>query len=127
LRLPTYHLMKVGFHASLAEQTIALASEIHHNPGDGVTPQFFESVLVPLGFEVRLYPHNHNLGEEVFSGKWGRSEKKVRIAQMLSGLDPDSGTSALSIMCVATRVRCESRPPLSGATGSSILPSCPAA
>jgi ubiquinone/menaquinone biosynthesis C-methylase UbiE len=126
-RLAPYRLMKVGFHRSLAEQTIALASEIHHNPGDGVTPQFFESVLVPLGFEVRLYPHNHDLGEEVFSGKWGRSVKKVRIAQMLSGLDPDSRTSALSIMCVATRVRCESRPPLSGATGSSILRSCPAA
>ena len=114
-RLVLYRLMKVGVHGSRDEQTIALASEIHHNPGDGVTLQFFESVLVPLGFEVKLYPHNHDLGEEVLSGQWGRSEKKFRIAQRLSGADPDSRASALSIMCVATRVRCESpRAPDSG-------------
>lgn len=103
LRLPIYKLTKRGGHASTAEQTWGLASEVHHRPDDGVTPEFYHKTLEPLGFNVKVYPHNHTIGAEVFLGNYGKSDRKYRFGQLLSGIDPDSPQAALSLMCVATR------------------------
>ena len=103
LRLPLYRMMKRGGHSTEDEQTWSLASEAHHEPGDGMTPDFYHKILEPMGFTVNLYPHNHTVGDEVFQGNYGCSSRKYRIAQRLSGLNPDSPEAALSLMCVATR------------------------
>ena len=104
IRLPLYLLLKKSFHRSVEEQSIVLASEIHHEPGQGVTPELFRNVLEPMGFRVELYPHNHDTGEEVLQGQLGRSDRKFRIAQRLSGMNPDSTEAALSILSRATRL-----------------------
>ncbi|WP_017660206.1 class I SAM-dependent methyltransferase [Baaleninema simplex] len=102
-RLPLYRWIERGGHASKCEQECALASEAHHVPGDGVTADWFRSVLDPVGFSTRIFPHNHDLGAEIFQGNIGRSASKYRIAQRFSGIDPDSPEAALSLMCVAQR------------------------
>jgi SAM-dependent methyltransferase len=103
-RLPLYHWLKKGFHRSREEQSIVIASEIHHEPGQGVTPGFFRNVLEPMKFRVELYPHNHDVGAEVLQGQMGRSDRKFRIAQRLSGLNPDSAEAGLSILSRSTRL-----------------------
>jgi SAM-dependent methyltransferase len=75
LRLWLYRLIKPGGHTTAAEQTWGLASEIHHRPGDGVTPELYYKILEPLGFNVKIYPHNHTVGAEVLQG-----DKYVRTA-----------------------------------------------
>jgi ubiquinone/menaquinone biosynthesis C-methylase UbiE len=102
-RLLLYRLLKRGGHSTVQEQFWGLATEVHHKPGDGVTPQLYHQVLESLGFTVDLYPHNHTLGAEVLQGNYGRSFWKCRLAQRLSGIDPDSPEAALSLMCVALR------------------------
>ena len=103
LRLGLYRLIRRGGHASAAEQTWGLATEVHHRPGDGVTPELYYKVLEPLGFSVKVYPHNHTVGAEVLQGNYGESDKKYRFAQLWSGINPNSPQAALSLMCVATR------------------------
>jgi ubiquinone/menaquinone biosynthesis C-methylase UbiE len=103
LRLPLYRMMKRGGHSTADEQTWGLATEAHHNPGDGMTPEFYHKILEPMGFTVNVYPHNHTIGAEVFQGNYGRSVRKYRIGQRLSGLNPDSPLAALSLMCVAKK------------------------
>jgi SAM-dependent methyltransferase len=100
MRLPLYRLFQG--HA-WEEQRQRLASETHHRPGHGVTPALFTSILVPLNFDVKLYPHNNSAGAETFDFVMGRSKLKYRIGQMLSGIDPDSIEGALSLMCIAVR------------------------
>ncbi|MBE9005838.1 methyltransferase domain-containing protein [Fortiea sp. LEGE XX443] len=102
-RLPVYCLMKRGGHSTAEEQFWSLATEVHHKPGDGVTPELYHQTLEPLGFQVKLYPHNHTVGEEVLQGNYGRAFHKFRIAQLLSGINSNSPQAALSLMCVATR------------------------
>ncbi|MEA5504506.1 class I SAM-dependent methyltransferase [Halotia wernerae UHCC 0503] len=103
LRLWLYRFIKRGGHTSKAEQIWGLATEVHHRPGDGVTPDFYYKTLEPLGFTVKVYPHNHTLGAEVLQGDYGESDKKYRLAQLCSGINPNSSQAALSLMCVATR------------------------
>jgi len=103
IRLPIYRLLKRGGHASQAEQHCALASEAHHHPGDGLTVEFYHSLLEPLDFTTWVYPHNHDLGADIFNGKRGRAALKYRLAQRLSGLNPDTPEAALSLMCIARR------------------------
>ncbi len=103
-RLTVYPILKRGFHRSIEEQSVVLASEVHHEPGHGVTRELFRNALEPLGFRVELYPHNHDTGAEVLRGHLGRSDLRFRIAQRLSGLNPDSAEAGLSILCRATRV-----------------------
>ena len=103
LRLPIYRLIKRGGHATAAEQACALATELHHQVGDGVTAELFYQTLEPLGFNVTVFPHNHDLGADVLTGKCGRSPAKYRLAQRLSGINPDTPEAALTLMCVATR------------------------
>lgn len=102
-RLPLYRLLQRGGHATAEEQRWSTATEIHHRPGDGVTPDFFRRTLEPLGFTVHLYPHNRTAGAEVLQGKPGRAAWLYRTAQRLSGSDPNHGENALLLMCVAQR------------------------
>jgi SAM-dependent methyltransferase len=102
-RLPLYRLIKRGGHSTASEQKWSLASEAHHKPGDGMTSDFYHKILAPMGFTVNVYPHNHTVGAEVLQGNYGRSTRKYRLGQRLSGINPDSPLAALSMMCVATR------------------------
>lgn len=103
LRLPFYRLLKRGGHSTPSEQFWSIATEVHHRPGDGVTPELYNETLKPLGFTVKLYSHNHNLGAAVLEGKTSKSFWKTRLAQILSGINPNSPEAALSLMCIATR------------------------
>ncbi len=103
-RLLYYRLIGHSFHKSSEQQKWALACETHHKPGHGVTRELFESILEPLGFTVKVYPHNHELGEEVLQGQTGPAELKYRLGNLLSGRNPSSASSALSLMCVARKV-----------------------
>ena len=102
-RLPIYRLLRRGGHSTNDEQHWSQATEAHHRPGDGVTPAFFHETLEPLGFLVRLFPHNRTAGAEVLQGEYGRSAWNIRLAQRLSGVNPDSAEGALVMMCVAQR------------------------
>jgi len=103
MRLPWYRLIKRGGHASAEEQKWSLAGEVHHKPGDGMTPNLYYQTLEPVGFTVKLYPHNHTVGAEVLQGNYGRAAWKYRFEQRLSGIKPDSPEAALSLMCIAKR------------------------
>jgi SAM-dependent methyltransferase len=103
-RLPIYRFIKRGGHSTAEEQFWGLATEVHHKLGDGVTPELYHQILEPLGFEVKVYPHNHTVGAAVLQGNYGRALQKYRIAQTLSGINPNSPQAAMSLMCVATRI-----------------------
>ncbi|MCP6759257.1 MAG: class I SAM-dependent methyltransferase [Fischerella sp. CENA71] len=103
IRLPFYRLLKRGGHSTAEEQFWSIATEVHHQLGDGVTRKLYYQVLKPLGFQVELYPHNHTVGVEVLQGNYGKSFWKCRLAQRLSGINPDTPEAALSLMCVARR------------------------
>ncbi|OKH53136.1 SAM-dependent methyltransferase [Calothrix sp. HK-06] len=103
VRLPLYRLLKRGGHSTKQEQIWGLAAEVHHKPGHGVTPELFHQVLTPLGFTVNLYPHNHRVGADALEGNYGRSFWRCRMAQRLSGINPNSREAALSLMCIAHR------------------------
>lgn len=102
-RLPIYRAIKRGGHSTMDEQSWALATEAHHIPGDGMTREFYHRILEPLGFTVNVYPHNHTVGTEIFQNQTGRSSRKYRWGQRLSGINPDTSEGALSLMCVARR------------------------
>ena len=103
VRLPIYRFIKRGGHATKSEQMCALASEAHHVPGDGLTIEFYYSILDPMGFSTLVYPHSHALGSDVFTGEIDQPPMKYRLAQWLSGINPNSPGAALSLMCVATK------------------------
>lgn len=102
-RLLLYRVIGHGFHKSSNQQQAALASEIHHKPGHGVSTELFKNVLEPLGFSVAIFPHNHELGAEVLRGEKGKAELKYRLGNILSGRNPNADNSALSLMCVAKK------------------------
>lgn len=102
-RLPLYRLLRRGGHATAQEQYWSTATEAHHFPGDGVDMNLFHRVLDPMGFEVKLYPHNIYVGSEIVRGQRGRSPQKVRLVQRLSGVNPDSVEGAALLMCVAVK------------------------
>ncbi len=102
-RLLVYKLLKHGFHQSENQSYWGIACEIHHKSGHGVTRELFTSSLLPLGFEVAIYPHNHQLGAEVLQGKKGRAALKYIIGNLMSGRNPLSDQSALSLMCIAIK------------------------
>ncbi|ASC69849.1 Ubiquinone/menaquinone biosynthesis C-methyltransferase UbiE [Halomicronema hongdechloris C2206] len=86
------------------ERTYALATEIHHHPGHGVTAEFFRGSLGQLGFQVNLYPHNQTLGAETLQGQRGSFPHwRYPLGQILSGINPWSDEAALSLLCVAVR------------------------
>jgi ubiquinone/menaquinone biosynthesis C-methylase UbiE len=104
LRKPVYRLLNRGGHRSEGEeQAWAEKTEVHHRPGDGVTEDMVRSVLERQDFTVDVYPHNHGVGAGVLESKTGRAASKIRWAQRLSGIDPDSSAAALSLMIVARK------------------------
>lgn len=102
---PIYRLMRRSGHASKHEQALFMASEVHHRPGHGVTRSLFHETLTPLGFDVAVHPNNHTVGAEILQGRHGRPQRKFRLAQALSGIDPRAPEAALSLMCVAKKHR----------------------
>jgi SAM-dependent methyltransferase len=102
-RLWVYRLTKKGFHRSDDEQSIALASEIHHDAGDGITTELVIATLRPLGLDVEIFPHNQTVGAEALEGRLGTASLKIRVGQILSGINPNSKAAALSLMCRAAR------------------------
>jgi SAM-dependent methyltransferase len=98
-----YRVIGRGFHKSATQQSWGLRTEIHHRPGHGVTESFFRDTLEPLGFDVKVYAHNHEVGAEALQGICGRAALKYRLGNLLSGRRPDDPASALSLMCVARR------------------------
>jgi hypothetical protein len=96
-------LNRGGHRSEGEEQAWAEKTEIHHRPGDGVTEDMVRSVLERQGFAVDVYPHNHRIGAGVLESKAGRAASKIRWAQRLSGIDPDSSAAALSLMIVARK------------------------
>lgn len=86
------------------ERTYALATEVHHQPGHGVTKDLFHETLEPMGFEVKVYPHNNMIGADALKGICGNPPHwRYRLGQFLSGINPYSSEAALSLMCVAVR------------------------
>jgi ubiquinone/menaquinone biosynthesis C-methylase UbiE len=102
-RLYFYKIIGHGFHKTSDQQYWALATEIHHKPGHGVTKDMFKQLLGPLGFKVNVYPHNHEVGADVLTGKTGKAALKYQIGNLLSGRNPMADSSALSLMCVARK------------------------
>jgi len=43
------------------------------------------------------------VGAEALDGDFGRASLKMRVGQILSGIDPNSKAAALSLMCRAVR------------------------
>ncbi|WP_373544720.1 class I SAM-dependent methyltransferase [Chamaesiphon sp.] len=104
IRFFFYWSMRSKYYLSEEYRNARQATETHNqNPGDGITPEVYYQILEPLGFEVKLFPHNHDLGIEVLAGQIGRMSWKRRLVQRLSGIDPDTPAAAQSIMCVAKR------------------------
>lgn len=98
-----YRITGRGFHKTQSQQFWGLACEIHHKPGHGVSNALFSDTLEPLGFRVSVFPHNHELGEEVLAGKKGLPELKYQLGNLLSGRNPYANASALSLMCLAKK------------------------
>lgn len=104
-QFPMYWLPgRASLYRTKQERALRLATEIHnHKPGDGVTLELYRDTLVPLNFEIKLYPHNHGVGAELFVGNYGRSPLKYTLAQRFSGMDPHSPEAAQSVMCIARK------------------------
>jgi ubiquinone/menaquinone biosynthesis C-methylase UbiE len=102
-RLIWYKIAGHGFHKTNNQQYWGLACETHHKPGHGVTKKMFKNILEPLGFNVKVFSHNHNLGAEVLHGEIGKADLRYRLGNLLSGRNPNAETSALSLMCVAKK------------------------
>lgn len=102
-RLILYKITGHGFHKTNSQQYWGLACEIHHKPGHGVSKEMFNNVLSPMGFNVQVFPHNHEVGAEVLQGEKGKAAMKYRIGNFLSGRNPNADRSALSLMCVARK------------------------
>lgn len=102
LRVPIYRWLNRGGHASADdEQQWALATELHHRPGDGVSEALFRGALERDGWQVDVRAHNHYVGAEIFEGAIGRAPLKIRVAQRLSGINAGSPQAGMSLFCVA--------------------------
>jgi ubiquinone/menaquinone biosynthesis C-methylase UbiE len=104
IRLPFYRFVLRNLYIDSKQRTHLLLTEIHHKPGDGVTSEFFYQNLEDLGFAVKLYPHNNNIGKEALQGNPGKPPHwRYRFGQRLSGINPNLPEASLSLMCVAER------------------------
>ncbi|MGF1495724.1 MAG: class I SAM-dependent methyltransferase [Elainellaceae cyanobacterium] len=107
LRHLIYHYCLPNLDMPKEERIHALATEAHHQPGDGVTEELFLQVLLPRGFSLNFYPHNHTVGAEALVGDIGKPPHwRYWLGQRLSGLDPNLPEAALSLMCIAKRNKC---------------------
>lgn len=109
-RLWLYRITQHGFHKTGSQQYWGLKSEAHHKPGDGVSEALYRKVLEPLGFQVRIHAHNHQVGAAALSGDTGPAQWKYRMGNLLSGRWPNASSSALSLMCIAKRAQARQPP-----------------
>lgn len=102
-RFPMYWLPgRASVYKSPKEQAWRLATEIHNcKPGDGVTPALYADTLEPLGFEIELYPHYHNVGDKLFQGEQGKLGFKDTLIQILCG--DSAPPPPQSMMCIARK------------------------
>lgn len=102
-KFPMYWLPgRRNIYKTSEEAALRLATEIHNSkPGDGVTRSLYLDTLLPLGFEVELYPHYHDVGDELFRGDLGRLGFKDTAIQLLCGSDAPQPRQ--SIACLARR------------------------
>ena len=102
-RFPMYWLPgRAQFYKSPHEAAWRLATETHNaKPGDGVTPALFIDTLAPLGFSIELYPHYHNVGDELFRGDPGKMGFKDTLIKFLAG--DDAPPPPQSIACIARK------------------------
>lgn len=99
-----YKYLFKDLYISDKERINALATEVHHKPGHGVTKEFFFETLEPMGFTVKVYPHNNAVGAEALKGQYGNPPHwRYRVGQILSGINPFSEEAALTLMCVSVR------------------------
>ena len=105
IRYPLYRLLGSKHYIACKERHARWKTEVQNQrPGDGITKDVYYKALEPLGFEIELYPHSHDLGAEVLEGKNGRNSWRLRLSQRLSGINPDTPEAAQSIMCIARRI-----------------------
>jgi SAM-dependent methyltransferase len=105
IRFFFYWIVRSKYYLTQEYREARQATETHNRkPGDGITPDLYYRTLEPLGFDVKVFPHNHDLGVEVLEGNIGRMSWKRRLAQRLSGINPDMPEAAQSIMCIARRI-----------------------
>ncbi len=103
IRFPLYRLMRSPHYLPEDHRIARYATELHNQkPGDGLELDFYRQVLEPLGFQVKVYPHNHDLGSEVLRGEFGQGSWRFRLSQRLSGIDSKSASGAQSLICIAT-------------------------
>jgi SAM-dependent methyltransferase len=102
-RFPMYWLPgRASVYKSPRERAWRLATEVHNSkPGDGVTPELYLDTLQPLGFEIELYPHYHNVGEELFRGEQGKLGFTDTLIKLLAGHDAPQPPQ--SIACIARK------------------------
>ena len=99
-----YRFVLRSLHVPDEERVTALATEVHHKPGHGVTSALFHQTLEALNFTVKVYPHNNAIGADALKGVCGKPPHwRYRLGQLLSGMNPYSKKAALSLMCVAVK------------------------
>ncbi len=102
IRYPLYKLLQSDSYKSQEEHILRLMTEVHnHQPGEGIDVEIYETVLSELGFDYKVCPHNHFIGREVLDGVVGNPPLRFWIGQWLSGIQPGTKKSGLSIMSVA--------------------------
>ncbi|BAY81416.1 type 11 methyltransferase [Calothrix parasitica NIES-267] len=105
IRYPLYRLLRSKHFIPYDKRQARWKTEVQNQrPGDGITKDVYYKALEPLGFDIKLYPHSHDLGAEVLEGKNGRNSWRLRLSQRLSGINPDTPEAAQSIMCIARRI-----------------------
>ena len=103
-RFSIYRLLNSPYYLTEEYRKLRVPCEAHNKvPGDGITPELYHEVLEPMGFDFKLYPHNHDVGAEALEGNFGKLPLRLRILQRMSGIDPTSFEGAQSIMCIARK------------------------
>lgn len=104
MRHPLYKLLRSKRYKTQEEDLLRLATEVHNQqPGAGIELSLYDSVLSEAGFDYQVCPHNHFLGREVLEGKVGKTPLRFWLGQWLSGIQPGTSKSGLSVMCVGRR------------------------
>jgi ubiquinone/menaquinone biosynthesis C-methylase UbiE len=102
IRYPVYKFLQSDSYKTQEEHILRLITEVHnHQPGEGIDVAIYETVLSQLGFDYKVCPHNHFIGREVLDGIVGQPPLRFWLGQWLSGIQPGTKESGLSIMCVA--------------------------
>ena len=102
IRYPLYKFLQSGSYKTQEEHILRLTTEVHNQqPGDGIEAKLYETVFSELGFDYNVCPHNHFIGRDVLDGVVGQPPFQFWLGQWLSGIQPGTRDSGLSIMSVA--------------------------